>query len=206
MPLPNATNVVRVEMRYQCEGERVENVFHVHGTSAWDTGSLGDLGLAFFDWWNDNLKNIQSTQTTLREIYLLDLTTSPGLEYTFVTGLPGGGLDSAAAIANNVTACISWRTGFAGRSQRGRTYHIGMTKNYTDNSLMTSSFVSQALDTYNALIPLVQASSNDPELVVLSYYHNNAVRPTPTWEPILTATLVDNVVDSQRRRLPGRGE
>jgi hypothetical protein len=42
-------------------------------------------------------------------------------------------------------------------------------------------------------------------LVIVSRQHNKVARTTAEVTPILTATVVDYNVDSQRRRLTGRG-
>jgi hypothetical protein len=195
-------NAARVEMVFDQEGQICENVFHVRGSSPFDYTSLALLAATFKDWHDINLKTIQVTTCALFKILAtaLDAEDAPSLEYT--TGLPVIGTGGSDPLPMNVTVAVKWLTGFRGRSFRGRSYHVGMSRSDTLFSLMNAASIAPFEAAYNALIALITVPGQD--LVVVSYVHNKLPRVEPLCTPIVGA-FVEITLDSQRRRLPGRG-
>lgn len=206
IPLPNAA---RVEMVYDYNGEIVENVFHVLGTVPFDATTLGDVGDVFFNWYENNLQGTQVVGATLEVIKVraLDSDTAPGIENT--GGLPLSGSLTGDSLPNNSTVVIKWVTGLSGRSFRGRTYHIGLGAGDTvDPNTLSSSAQTALLTAYEALISEIETAGY--QLVVASLYHgvDTDGKPIPRTEGIATPIIgarLDLTLDSQRRRLPGRG-
>jgi hypothetical protein len=134
-----------------------------------------------------------------------DLTTESGLAIERTTGLPLIGTNASPQLPNNVTVAVKWSTGFAGRSFRGRTYHIGMPENSTVSNQVSAGPLADLNTAYAALIGVPPATDASMTLVVVSKFHANAPRLAGVTTPIL-ARSINPTIDSQRRRLPERGK
>jgi hypothetical protein len=98
---------------------------------------------------------------------------------------------------------MSWRTGFSGRSFRGRTFYAGIANTEVSDNLISTTLAANLLaDATTLLNDLIAGGHN---LVVFSQYADGAPRVTGVGTPINQA-IIDNRIDTQRRRLPGTGE
>lgn len=202
-PRPITPNVAEVVMQFKQDGQYLYNKHHFFDDAGWDEGRLNNLGLAIRTWWNDSIKSMVANTVSLEAITCRDLSVASGLETAVTTGLPIAGTNSFNNSPNSVTVAIKKATGRAGRAYHGRTYHVGLPSNgYTGNTL-TPGMVTALRDGYDAL--------KDPDgpllgmtLVVLSEVVGGAWRATGLATPV-TGISVDNIIDNQRRRLPGRG-
>lgn len=199
IPVPNCA---RVELVFTQGNIVMENVFHVRNDTPFDAVSLALCANVFKTWYVDELLEFLPSSYSLNKIIAkaLDSDSAPGIEFT--TGLPLPGGSGSAPSPNNVTMAVKWTTGLIGRSYRGRTYHVGLTESSTSGDTINSEWVSAATACYQAL--LTALDSTPYELVVVSKYHNNAARATGVATQI-AACSIDPTVDSQRRRLAGRG-
>lgn len=199
-----AANAAQVQLVFTEDGQTIENVYHVLNTVPYDAGTLATLAGTFVTWWSANIRSLTSNGVTLTKVVAkaLDTESAPGIEYT--TGLPlAGTAASGSTMPNNVTPVITWVTGLRGRSYRGRTYHIGLMGGHMVGiNTMSNSYITSLQTGYNALITAIDGLTQT--LCVCSKYHNKAERVTCTLTAILNA-VVNGTVDSQRRRLPGRG-
>lgn len=206
MPFIPVPNGVQVEMRYGYLGERVENVFwvFVDDEPAPTVATMSTIAGIFYSWWNTHVKTIQSANATLREIYCTDQSAQNGGAFTYTTNLPADGANVQEPLPGNVALCVSLRTAQRGRSYRGRSYIVGLTENQVQGNLLTSASASAWLAAYDALVN--ELNTPPYQLAVCSRFTAGAPRVAGVLTPIIDAALVDNVVDSQRRRLPGRGQ
>lgn len=197
------SNTAFSQIRYTLDGQQAMNTLWWENVTAWDAGSLADLTSAIADWASGNLMPLLSTTLSLREVFARDMSTENSFEATNVISPAqsgGGGL----ALPNNVSLCVSMRTSVTGRSQRGRNYLAGIPGDQTAGiNTIDSTFIASILDVYamlldNALFP-------NFTLVIASRFHNGAPRLVGQNTPVASFTCVDNVIDSQRRRLPFRG-
>lgn len=199
VPLPLTA---QIEMIFLQDGQVTENVYHVQGTAAWDGTSLPDLANQFLAWETTIGKNNRTTGVILTKIRARDMSTQFGIVMEVAESIPG--TETSATLPNNATIAMKWTCGLAGRSQRGRTYHIGLPSDYLagDGQHVSTTAVANLEDMYR--YPLLHITfTNGGKLVVASRRHNNAWRTTGQLTPILDAVLSDTFVDSQRRRLPG---
>lgn len=196
-------DAAQVELRFLYAGQHVENVFHISKFGGWTVGDMDALGAVFVDWWDDAWKAYSPSTLTLESIKLKTLQSQadPGIEY--VTGLPLTGTNASAQLPNNVTYAVKWGTQFTGRSFRGRTYHVGVCETQVTGNTLETSYRAQAIAAYADLIPRVTAA--EAKLVVASRISNGIERGIGLVTDIISAS-VDPTTDSQRRRLPGRGQ
>jgi len=101
------------------------------------------------------------------------------------------------------TFCLSLRTGFVGRARRGRIYTIGMNEGQQSGGVVTSGYRNAWITNIQQL--MLAVGTTNWELVVVSFMLNGLPRDEPLVTPVTTVLAVDDFVDSQRRRLQGRG-
>lgn len=199
-PFPN---VAQVTLNFIEFDNTLVNVFHVMQSTPFDITGLQDLAGLFVDWHTAHIAPAQSSSVGLATIVAkaLDSETAPAIEYT--TGLPVvGGQTTDPGLPANVTVAIKWTTGLRGRNYRGRTFFVGLCEGMVSGNKVSESVVGALSLAYNALIDELVAENYT--LVVASRWLNKTQRITGVSTPILLAS-VDEWVDSQRRRLTGRG-
>lgn len=201
VPVPET---IEVDMRMRLDGQRIENTLYFHKIGGWATADVPVAYNALLVWWNTHYAVPLSNQLTLKEIAITDLSSPTGFAFEIATPVPNPAGDSGdPPLPNNVALCVSFRTSFRGRSFRGRNYVPGLTHLSVTNNTVIPTTVTAIQDAYNELLTV--ASSLGANWVVASRYSGGTERPIGIHTNITGATVVDNTIDSQRRRLPGRG-
>jgi len=205
MPFIPTPNCVQLELVYDWDGQRCQNVLHYVKSAPWDSSDMFELCEQAKDTWNTYIVSRVSDTLSLVEIKCIDLSSQTGLVVNYTTGLPIQGGQTSPSLPNNCALVVTKRTLKRGRSYRGRIYHPGLVEGFvTGNNVLgaTATAIRDAWDNFRGInLPV---AVDDALMVVLSYYENNA--PRAQGEATLVENLtVNTVVDSQRRRLPGRG-
>jgi len=182
------------------------------GNSLWIRDQLGQPTAARLEllcellknWWNTQMKTAVSNEIALVRINARDMTVQNGVVLDYTVGLPIAATGNSPSMPANVTIAITLRTGFAGRTRRGRLYHIGLTEaqvvgNYI--SVAAQQFIQNAY----RLLRSQYLMPNSFEWVVCSRFNNGQPRQQALLTPITEIFMIDRRVDSQRRRLPGVG-
>lgn len=205
--------IARVVMRFaQSDGEIAENVFGFKGVDGEDTSPdhLMDVCNVFKTWWEDgdgsghSYRVVQHTGTQLLTITAKSMHVVDGAEVTLDVG--ESGTDDGEVLPDGITFSLTARTAQGGRSFRGRTFLLGLTKNFvsSDVNVADSTHVINTLLGFNALIPAAQgAFALAGGLVVLSFSHNLAYRTNIVSTLITSYGNSDLFMDYQRRRAPG---
>lgn len=204
MPFVPAANTLQAELRYNYGSSLAENVLYFQGSAGVTVALATTLGNNLIGWWNTNFKARMPTQVVLREVYVTDLTTQTSFTVSVTTGLPSAGTALQDPLPFNCALCVSLRTANRGRSGRGRNYVLGLLETEVSANTVASTTVSPTLTAYNLL---VGAGTFTPglQLVIVSRFTNKLPRANALVQPVTNAVILDSVVDSQRRRLPGRG-
>lgn len=200
IPVPN---VAQLEAVYSQAGQIVENTFYYQAPGSMDTGDVEELGAAWLGEWSTNLKAYIPSETTLINIKVTDLTTAVSPVVNYSTGLPIIGTRGGGLLPTNVSLAFTRRTALRGRSYRGRIYWPGLIEADVTVNVVAPTFVSTViagLQNMNA----VTTSLGVWESVVVSRWSEGNPRGTGVFTPIVNWTC-DGIVDSQRRRLTGRG-
>lgn len=200
VPFDNRT--MELTARYLYDGQQVENVFHVRSSTVAGITEMTAAAAAYKSWWTDHGKPISPTTLALQSILVKTLSTpiDPGIEYT--TGLPEAGTSSGAQLPNNATLAVKWITAFRGRSYRGRTYHLGLMETQVVGNTVDPGALGIIKAVYQGLLDGLTAAGIP--LVVGSKIGAKVERFVGLSTPVV-ALQIDPIVDSQRRRLPGRG-
>jgi len=203
MPFVVTFNTVQCEIRYLFDNQQCENTLYFEYESAPTVSQGEDLADALFDWWDTNLKPMQCGTLALREIYLTDLTAADSWAVTRVSSPIVPGTRSGESMPNNIALCISFRTNQRGRAHRGRNYAMAMGEGDVSNNNFTTGYLTGIQDAYVALADVETATGAN--WVVVSRFQGLLPRENGITTPVSSVGFFDGVVDSQRRRLPGRG-
>lgn len=205
-PATPVPGVVKVEMIYTLDQQEVINIFHaeVTGTPDVTEQDLDETGALFKLWHAEELRPTQAAESALQRVVCTDLSVLNGMskEYPVTPVVNGGG--QSPQLPNNNTLAVKWGTAFRGRSFRGRTFHIGLQEAQVTANIATAATVTALLAAYQDLLDRIALSIDLASLVVVSYCGGGAWRAVPLVTPI-SSVSIDPTIDSQRRRLPGRG-
>jgi hypothetical protein len=196
--------IVQAELVYLWQGQFVQNVLHYDTPGAVTIEEMQELGDLLVDWFDVEMQPLISNSLSLVEVKLTDLTTQFGPVVEYTTGLPLVGANVNATMPNSVAIVMTKRTVFRGKSFRGRIYHPGLVESQVTNNQLVPATQTSLLAAYTALISL-EGSSGVFNLQVVSRQQNNAPLELGVATPVIAITT-DGFVDSQRRRLPGRGQ
>jgi hypothetical protein len=210
MPFVPVPNTLAVDVLFLLDGQRMENTLYFEKPDGWTGAQIAD--------WLDQLRTLISadlmpllaTAIQFLELVgrLLDTASSIGLSLPITPDVTGG--VAVEPMPNNVAYTISFKTGLSGRSFRGRNYIGGLPNTAVTGNDIEAGTRTGLLDYYTALQAM--ADSNGTPWVVVSRFSgvdpitgDPIPRVTGVTTPILTVSTFDLTVDSQRRRLPGRG-
>lgn len=203
MPFVPTPNTVQCEIRYLFDNQQVENTLYFLYDHAPTSGEGTDLADALFDWWDTNYKPLLVASIGLREIFLTDLTAADSWAVTRVSSPVVVGTRAGGAMPNNIALCISFRTNKRGRAHRGRNYVMAMSEGDVTANNFDGAYLTAVQAAYVALSDVEAATGAN--WVVVSRFQGLLPREEGITTPVASVGFFDGVVDSQRRRLPGRG-
>jgi len=175
----------------------IVNVWHVDIGAAPTLADLNNVAAAFDAWVTSDLSPLQHPSILYQNIVVTDISVPAGLQVTIpvTTGAGSAGGGEAAA---NAAVVASFRTGFSGRTMRGRTYIGGLNiPSFTDAQHVTVGYAAAVNAAFGTLITNLNALGY--KLSVLSRWLNLVLRVTGLLTEI-TTVITDTTVDSQRRR------
>lgn len=204
MPFIPGSNLLMVELFQRLDSQRIENTLYFQFGSAalLESGAnalLGDI----LTWWDTEMAPLLVQSLSLVEVKGTDLTTETSEVFTAVPNPVITGDVADESLPANVAACVSFRTTARGRSNRGRNYVPGIPSNQVSINTMAQGFADSLADAYLLLQGVGVA--NGATWVVASRFSNGAPRVGMAVRAITSVVVTDLTVDSQRRRLPGRG-
>lgn len=202
--VPNA-NVAMVELRYLWDSQRVENTLYFDRGSAPNLTQMGELAALLATWWTTHLAPLTSDQVSLQEVVVtsMESETAPSLVYTF--SLPEPGTATSPSLPNNTSIAIKFNTAGRGRSARGRNYVVGLVENVVTNNAVSPIHAAAVQAAYLELFMLLGDMTSPWTWVVYSRFADGDPRATGLAQAVTSVSFSDLVIDSQRRRLPGRG-
>jgi len=197
-PQPVITNWIRLVVHVRHENSTMLLIYNLrHNSGTISETTLIELCQQFWATHGGRIAGLMATSYSFILVEATDREVVGGAYGSFVPTTNQAGTKSGDALPSNVAACLSWRTGFAGRSKRGRQYLFGFNDGDFTGSTLTGANVVLITQYAQALISTVAPGSLNTTLCVASI-KDLALYP-------INGFVLDSAGDSQRRRLPGRG-
>lgn len=201
MPAVYAPNVAEVLMNFTYQGEPAQNTLYFIGGSEPTEATLTQLATDVYNRWANEAAPFCPATVRLNTVEANSLDQAEAPTYTYTPPVAVTGEDLGTSAPNNVTITVSFRTGLGGRSRRGRNYWIGLLEANVNNNRVDSAVRTLILAYYSGYIG-AGTFSEGWQWGVYSRFTNNAPRLTGLFTPITSVIFADDVVDSQRNRLP----
>jgi len=202
LPYQPCPNILKVALSGNVGGEELVNTLHYGRPTAWDTTDMLTVATGVYDWWVANMAPLVCDNSGFNLSQATDLTTRTSASVTYSHALTGGTISTPAA-PNNVAVCVTLRTDNRGRSYRGRNYVGGIPLSQILGGLyIESTYANEIKEAYEALIG--EDFGVGAVWGVLSRTLDKVLRDEGVLTEI-TSVSVDLALDSQRRRLAGRG-
>lgn len=204
MPFVPAPGVTMCSIRFTLYQQLVENTVYVLEAAEFETRTPAEVAEIVGIWAGTSLISQLSVDILFREVYAvsLDSETAGVGTYTPSGGPTAGGVPEPS-MPGNVTWCVQFRGDGRGRSRRGRNYVPGLPTSVINDNQVTQSWATAVLNSYQALGSTLQTEGL--QHVIVSRVADGVPRTTALLTPVTAYVGVDTTIDSQRRRLPGRG-
>lgn len=211
MPFIPVNLTAECEIRMLLDGQKVENTLYFKRTATMTTVDMTALGTSLINWWASFVADYTSQDVTLNEVFITNLSTATSAVVSVPTSSTITGSIVTGSLPNNVALAVSFRTANRGRSFRGRNYVVGLPETEVVKNTVSDGVVDNVEIAYNQLLSPLPGSSGWTWCVVSRFSGVDADgKPIPRTSGIATtitsALVVDPIVDSQRRRLPKRGQ
>lgn len=196
MPFVPIPSTVRLAIRGSFQGQQIVNVLHYrYPGAAPDTDDL----IAFcLEWWTNHgtaWRGVHSDAYSVLELVARDIATAGGAQGSIPLTANNTGTIAGDPCPGNVAVVISWRTGLSGRTARGRTYIGPIPEPNVSGNTVNSGLVTVLATLAGQLIGA--AFTDGYELAIASLKDGLS--------RVVISSVIDALVDSQRRRLTGRG-
>lgn len=202
MAWPYLAGMVKIVVTYGYNGTPSINVHFVlerEPSSPVPPAVLLAAANSFQDAYANEWKNQMGDEWAINNIVAQDWSLPDGQQIQTSLQLPIDGSEIGLAIPASVALVVSHRTDRTGRSRRGRTYLPGLTEGNTAFNTADADAVIEAADTFDVLD--TNLDLQDLDHVVYSLYSGGVAREVPV-ATVVTNRIVNNRVDTQRRRLP----
>jgi len=201
VPFPST---VMASVRELWLGQEVENTLYFDYDGVPSGADVSEVASHLLTYWTATMMPLQSVTTQLLGVYAKSLAAEVApIAFASPAGTVNGSV-SGQSCPSNVSVAVSFRSGFSGRSGRGRNYWIGLPEGLVDGNVIADSLLNNIRLAYEGMIG-ADAVTTGATWVIASRFHDNAERLTGTTFGVESVTYSNNTVDSMRRRLPGRG-
>lgn len=199
-----AYGCAKVAIRYVLFDQEVINtLWFASGTGdPWSGGSLSNLCNWVWDWSTNELLPLLSNDLKLTLVEATDQSIAESSYGSFADATEDGDIVSQS-LPSGSCITIKFGTYYTGRSNRGRNYISGIPAVSVADNRVESTFATNLAAAYETLNSYV--APEECSHVVVSKFTNNAPRETATFNIVQNYVVVDRNIDSQRRRLTGRG-
>lgn len=196
MPFVAAPNCVSLALRMLLDSEPVENTFHYRLPAPATADNLAAIIAGAFTYYGAHRGNFNQVWfLTNAYARALDTAASPSVELNPAAVIQGS--DVSELQPNNVSFALTRFTGLAGRANRGRVYHPGISRDLmAHNNFIDAAQAIQLVAFYDGFLTAELATTAAAQEVILH-------KATGTHTDVLGYRYADLALDSQRRRLPG---
>lgn len=199
MPFQPVPQTIGIEVRGTVRGIPVENTFYAQYVIEPDQDELDEFSTALVEGWQELALPVMSVDYTLREVYVRLLNAEIALQSTALCEASCAGEIAGASLPNLNSIAIARRSGFTGRSARGRIFWPVLAASQVSGNFITSSMRSAVIVVVEGIDTVITTSGYVP--VIVSRYHNNLTRAEGVTLPIAQWVVVDDKVDSRKGRM-----
>lgn len=194
IPIPSGIRTV-----LQCEnvitGQELLNVFAFMAPGASvSSADCAAVNVFVGTWWDTAYRHMCNGDVAGRQVVSTGTDVFPAAQATL--GLSTVGDRAGTPPPSNLTFAVKFASGVASRRHRGRHYMLPAVEGDFVNDRVTIGYKNAAVGAFNNLI--ASANTAGYPLVIMSLV-------AAALYPVSIAVAVDDVADSQRRRLAGRG-
>lgn len=200
-----ASQTVQVLVQYLFNGQKAENTFYVSTVGVPASTDLDSIANEFATWLSGSWMPLMpsTVQCTGMVLTSLDSASGPVLISPISPAIAGGG---QAALYNQVSFAIQRLILERFRGGHPRIYVPGMPPNHvTSSNLVSAGHADNLVDSLEDLRAALIANANTYIMSVLRSTPAPRTPQNPEAVPVVGHRYNDLVLDSQRRRLPGRG-
>ena len=199
-----AARTARAEMTYTEFGQKLQNVFYFQKDTDWTFNDVSDLAAQLNSSWALHLDGMMSDQVNLFAVKVVNLGADDGVGTELFPTLPNAGTRLSPGLPTGTTVAVKFSSLYTGRSRRGRCYHIGLTEDMVTGNSLTTTMVGLMQTAYQNFFDDVTGGSVPCTHVIASFCGSGVWRSSALITPV-SFYGVDADIDSQRRRLSGRG-
>lgn len=203
MAFQPAPGIVEANVRMTLYGQEIENTLYFQTPGVPTGAEVQAVAGVVEDWYTENVLAVLSNNLVYRETYARSLATAAAPDWTANAHAGDVGGNVSPALPGNVAWTVKFLTGLTGRSYRGRNYVPGIAEADNSGNQISGALAALLVAGYGELI--ATAEDNDFTWVVLSRVQNGVVLANAIGAPVVSVGFADLNLDSQRRRLTGRG-
>lgn len=168
---PNISDCLRVILPFHISGAFVGQThvdFHIQGGFSFNQALADDVvGIIGAALLANNVDDALGTAVTIPEFEVIDLDNASH-DPLFVTSAFVGG-ETSNLLPYNVAALVSLRTGFSGRSNRGRAYWLGYTEASSVGNAFNTTSQTNLESAYEDIQTNIDADTPGSSLTVVSF-------------------------------------
>lgn len=199
MAFQPAPNCVQVVFSWTQDGIPVSNTLHLEKSTGYSQVDLDALTSDLDAFVASDMVDLMGSATVYNQVEARGL--SSAIDLISVNNTSAGAFGPGAApLPNNVTKAITLRTGFTGRSARGRWFQLALDgTQIADTNTILQVSVDNIIEMLEALKLLVEALGWI--IVIVSRWNNGVKRATALTTPVVGFGTSDLTLDSMRSRL-----
>lgn len=198
----DVTRTVKIEIDFFMQNNNAQNTLHAKATGPIALSDLDDLAGVIEGWLTTDWAPIAAAEWAAQNVTLTDLNSLAGPRKSYPISSPIVGGLTADPIPAGSTLAVQGNVGRRGKGIQGRVFWIGLANSQVDGNTVTSDQVTAIVDALNNLNSLVTAMAAFDGLCVPHLVVGGS-RPNPaTSDLIVTFLVTNNLIDSQKDRLP----
>lgn len=199
-----ANGVFNFKIWFDQFGSKMMNNLNILSGGGSAQADMDRIQLKLLDWLTTQWKPGHSNTASCALMQGLYLGVEFGIQKDYLVSPTVVGTLGTPSLPANVTVAVKLTTGIGGRSARGRIYTVGMNSASVSGNSLAAGAPAAFAAIYNSLITKLAAGGTVDKLAIVSYCSNGFWRINAQVLPVLSASCDVNL-DSQRRRLTGRG-
>lgn len=203
MAFQPVVDTVEIDIIYTQHGQTIQNVFYGENPGGYLLADLVALAAGIDGQVSGTWKAQQVIEAVYQRTEVRGLAVENDITATDNSS-SGVGLLVGGALPNNVTLSVKKESGLTGRSARGRCYWLGCAQDKllsTDENLFQAAYVTSIVSAVDDIRNQINAIGIW-EAVLVSRFSGGVQRTTGLTFPWISSVAVNDVVDTQRGRLP----